>query len=75
MLTSSLEDSAATNRIVKQLNTCEKIHFVCQYAYLIYPFFYVQLQEDQWKYYYNVGINEIIWSGRVSYIWSLEKTH
>ncbi|CAF3806083.1 unnamed protein product, partial [Rotaria sordida] len=62
MLISSLEDA---KEIVKRLNSKDKINYIRQYAYLIHRLFYVQLQESQWKYYYDIGIQGNIWSGRV----------
>ena len=67
MLISSFEGA---NKLVKRLNTSERINFVRQYAYLIHKRFYIELQQDQWKYYYDTGINTNIWSGRVSYRWA-----
>ncbi|CAF5162295.1 unnamed protein product, partial [Rotaria sp. Silwood1] len=66
MLISSLE---VADNIVKRLNTSEKINYIRQYAYLIYCLFYVQLRESQWKYYYDIGMQENIWPGRVSEKW------
>ncbi|CAF1331705.1 unnamed protein product [Rotaria sordida] len=68
MLISSLEDA---DTIVKRLNTIEKLNFARQYAHLFHRLFYVQLQQDQWKYYYDIDIKENIWSGRVSTKWAL----
>ncbi|CAF5127011.1 unnamed protein product, partial [Rotaria sp. Silwood1] len=56
--------------IVKRLNSKEKINYIRQYAYLIHRLFYVQLQESQWEYYYDIGIQQNIWSGRVSKKWA-----
>ncbi|CAF4817519.1 unnamed protein product, partial [Rotaria sp. Silwood2] len=67
MLISSLEDA---DKIVKRLNTSGKINYIRQYAYLIHRLFYVQLQEEQWKYYYDIGMEDNIWSGRVSKKWA-----
>ncbi|CAF3379014.1 unnamed protein product [Rotaria sp. Silwood2] len=67
MLISSLEGA---DKIVKRLNTSGKINYIRQYAYLIHRLFYVQLQEEQWKYYYDIGMEENIWSGRVSKKWA-----
>ncbi|CAF4088251.1 unnamed protein product, partial [Rotaria sordida] len=67
MLISSLEDA---KEIVKKLNSKDKINYIRQYAYLIHRLFYVQLQESQWKYYYDIGIQENIWCGRVSKKWA-----
>ncbi|CAF5160112.1 unnamed protein product, partial [Rotaria sp. Silwood1] len=67
MLISSLE---GVDKIVKRLNTSEKINYIRQYAYLIHRLFYVQLQESQWKYYYDIGMQENIWFGLVSKKWA-----
>ncbi|CAF1384354.1 unnamed protein product [Rotaria sordida] len=67
MLINSLEGA---KEIVKRLNSKDKINYIRQYAYLIHRLFYVQLQESQWKYYYDIGIQENIWSGRVSKKWA-----
>ncbi|CAF4284265.1 unnamed protein product, partial [Rotaria sordida] len=67
MLISSLEGA---KEIVKILNSKDKINYIRQYAHLIHRLFYVQLQESQWKYYYDIGIQENIWSGRVSKKWA-----
>ncbi|CAF1445637.1 unnamed protein product, partial [Rotaria sordida] len=67
MLINSLE---GVKEIVKRLNSKDKINCIRQYAYLIHRLFYVQLQESQWKYYYDIGIQENIWSGRVSKKWA-----
>ncbi|CAF1278215.1 unnamed protein product, partial [Rotaria sp. Silwood1] len=57
-------------KIVKRLNTSEKINYIHQYAYLIHRLFYVQLRESQWKYYYDIGMQENIWFGLVSKKWA-----
>lgn len=67
MLMNSLEH---VDTIVHQLNTNEKLDFIRQHACLLHRLFYVQLQEDQWKYYHDIGIKENIWSGRVSKKWA-----
>ncbi|CAF2938974.1 unnamed protein product [Rotaria sp. Silwood2] len=71
MLISSL---GGADKIVKRLNTSEKINYIPQYAYLIHRLFYVQLQESQWKYYYDIGLKDNIWSGRVSKKWAAMTT-
>ncbi|CAF4989817.1 unnamed protein product [Rotaria sp. Silwood1] len=71
MLISSLE---GVDKIVKRLNTSEKINYIRQYAYLIHRLFYVQLQESQWKYYYDIGMQENIWFGLVSKKWAAMNT-
>jgi len=68
MLISSLEGA---DKIVKRLNSSEKINYIRQYAYLIHRLSYVQLQEEQWKHYYDIGTKENVWSGRVSKKWAL----
>ncbi|CAF4240259.1 unnamed protein product [Rotaria sp. Silwood2] len=67
MLISSLDDA---KDIVKRLNSKDKINYIRQYTCLIHRLFYVQLQESQWKYYYDIGMQENIWSGRVSKKWA-----
>ncbi|CAF1508489.1 unnamed protein product [Rotaria sp. Silwood1] len=67
MLISSLE---GVDKIVKRLNTSEKINYIRQYACLIHRLFYVQLRESQWNYYYDISMQENIWSGRVSKKWA-----
>ncbi|CAF4979880.1 unnamed protein product [Rotaria sp. Silwood1] len=67
MLISSLDDA---KHIVKRLNSKEKINYIRQYTCLIHRLFYVQLQESQWKYYYDIGIQQNIWTGRVSKKWA-----
>ncbi|CAF2854472.1 unnamed protein product [Rotaria sp. Silwood2] len=67
MLISSLDNA---KDIVKRLNSKEKINYIRQYTCLIHRLFYVQLQESQWKYYYDIGMQENIWSGRVSKKWA-----
>lgn len=48
------------------LNTDEKIQLVRRYTTLIDRLSYVQLQEVQWKYYYDIGMTENIWKHRRS---------
>ncbi|CAF4741277.1 unnamed protein product [Rotaria sp. Silwood1] len=67
MLISSLE---GVDKIVKRLNTSEKINYIRQYACLIHHLFYVQLRESQWKYYYDIHMQENIWFGLVSKKWA-----
>ena len=67
MLIGALEGA---DKLVKLLNTHEKIEFARQYAYLIHKRLYVQLQQEQWNYYYHIGTTENIWSGRVSKKWA-----
>ncbi|CAF2806253.1 unnamed protein product [Rotaria sp. Silwood2] len=67
MLISSFDNA---KDIVKRLNSKEKINYIRQYTCLIHRLFYVQLQESQWKYYYDIGTQQNIWSGRVSKKWA-----
>ena len=50
----------------KVLDTEESLIFIRQLTQLINNLNYYKLQDEQWTYYYNLGINESIWSGRVS---------
>ncbi|CAF2793051.1 unnamed protein product [Rotaria sp. Silwood2] len=67
MLISSFDNA---KDIVKRLNSKEKINYIRQYTCLIHRLLYVQLQESQWKYYYDIGVQENIWTGRVSKKWA-----
>ncbi|CAF1306689.1 unnamed protein product [Adineta steineri] len=48
------------------LNEKEKFEFIREYTNLIDRLSYVKLQEQQWNYYYNIGMTQNIWSGRIS---------
>lgn len=48
------------------LDTEEKITFIRQLIQLIDKLNYFKLQDEQWSYYYQLGLNEGIWTGRVS---------
>jgi len=48
------------------LNENGKIEFIRQYTSLIYRLSYVQLQQQQWDYYYHIGITHNIWRDRIS---------
>jgi hypothetical protein len=48
------------------LDTDEKVTFTRQLFDLINKLNYIKLQEEQWIYYYHLGITEGIWNGRVS---------
>lgn len=47
-------------------NTDDRIKFVRQYTSLIDRLSYVQLQELQWKYYYDIGMTQNIWTHHYS---------
>ena len=61
MLSTALDGA---DKIVRRLDTNEKVEFTRQYAYLIHRLFYVQLQQEQWDYYYHIGVTENMWNGR-----------
>jgi hypothetical protein len=55
-----------TNAIVQLLDTEELLSFARQLAQLFARKNYLKLQVEQWTYYYDIGMNERIWVGRVS---------
>ncbi|CAF1479408.1 unnamed protein product [Adineta steineri] len=48
------------------LNEKEKLEFIREYTNLIDRLCYVKLQEQQWNYYYHIGMTQNIWSGHIS---------
>ncbi|CAF1459883.1 unnamed protein product [Adineta steineri] len=50
----------------KLFDTDEMLTYIRQLTQLINKLNYFKLQDEQWSYYYNLGINEGIWNGRVS---------
>lgn len=48
------------------LNVDEKLKFIRDYTSLIDRQSYVQLQEFQWKYYYDIGMTQNIWTGHLA---------
>ncbi|CAF4330108.1 unnamed protein product, partial [Adineta steineri] len=48
------------------LNEKEKLKFIREYTNLIDRLSYVKLQEQQWNYYYHIGMTQNIWSGHIS---------
>jgi hypothetical protein len=50
----------------KVFNHEEIMFFIRQLTQLINKLHYTKLQNEQWTYYYNLGIQEGIWTGRVS---------
>ena len=71
MLSTAMEGA---DKIVQCLDTNEKVEFTRQYTYLIHRLFYVQLQQEQWDYYYHVGMTENIWNGRVLKKWAKDNS-
>ena len=71
MLSAAVESA---DQIVQCLNTARRVAFIRQYAYLIHRLLYVQLQQEQWSYYYQVGMSENMWKGRVSKKWAKENS-
>jgi hypothetical protein len=67
MLSTALDGA---DKVVHQLDTAEKLDFARHYACLIHRLFYVQLQHEQWDYYFQLGMKDNIWTGRVSKKWA-----
>ncbi|CAF1684118.1 unnamed protein product, partial [Adineta ricciae] len=44
----------------------EVLTFIRHLTQLINTSYYLQIQNEQWKYYYDLGMKECIWTGRVS---------
>ena len=61
-----LLDDPSINLLDEFLNDEEKLTFTRQYVQLVNKLNYFKLQDEQWTYYYQLGINEGIWTGRVS---------
>jgi hypothetical protein len=55
-----------TQNFVCFLNEDEKIKFIRHYTSLIDRLSYLQLQEFQWKHYYQIGMTQNIWTGRIA---------
>ncbi len=54
------------NLLEKFLDTNEKVIFIRQLLELTNKLNYSKLQDEQWSYYYHLGITEGIWTGQVS---------
>ena len=54
------------NSYVQLFENDEILTFIRQLTHLINTAKYLQLQDEQWSYYYNLGLTEGIWTGRVS---------
>jgi hypothetical protein len=55
-----------TDTWVQSLNNEEILTLTRQFASLINKLNYLKLQNEQWTYYYHLGMTEGIWNGRVS---------
>ncbi|CAF3160897.1 unnamed protein product [Rotaria sp. Silwood2] len=55
-----------TDTLSELLNQKEILLFIRQLTQLVNKLNYSQLQNEQWSYYYNLGMTEGIWTGRVS---------
>jgi hypothetical protein len=59
-------DTMNINSFVESLNNEETWTYTRQLTQLINQLNYLKLQDEQWAYYYQLGMNEGIWTGRVS---------
>ena len=59
-------DNTNINSFVESLDNEETWTFTRQLTQLINQLNYLKLQDEQWAYYYQLGMNEGIWTGRVS---------
>ncbi len=66
LLTSTSKDDIDTNALIELLNKEEIFIFIRQLTQLINKLNYFKLQNEQWTYYYNLGMREGIWNGRIS---------
>jgi len=66
MLLNIIPSELERNSLDKLLNIEEILTFIRQLAQLINTLNYLKLQVEQWTYYYNLGMNEGIWTGRIS---------
>ena len=62
----SAADNTNATTFVESLNNEETLTFTRQLTQLINQLNYLKLQDEQWAYYYQLGMNEGIWTGRVS---------
>jgi hypothetical protein len=65
MLLTSKSEDIITNAFIDLLNNEKIFIFIRQLTQLINTLNYSKLQYEQWTYYYNLGIREGIWNGRV----------
>jgi len=66
LLTETTPDTTRINLFVEPWNNEETWTFTQQLTQLINQLNYLKLQDEQWAYYYHLGITEGIWAGRVS---------
>lgn len=66
MLLTSSSMHIDTNALKQLLDNEETCLFIRQLTQLVNKLSYSNLQNEQWTYYYNLGISEGIWTGRVS---------
>ena len=64
--TETMTDKNHIHSLVEALNNEETWTFIRQWTQLINQWNYLKLQEEQWAYYYQLGIRDGIWTGRVS---------
>ncbi|CAF3858563.1 unnamed protein product [Rotaria sordida] len=66
MLLTLMPNIMNRNEFMELLNHKEILIFIRELTKLVNRFNYSQLQHEQWSYYYNLGMTEGIWNGRVS---------
>ncbi|CAF4137034.1 unnamed protein product [Adineta steineri] len=66
MLMTRITTDDNQNFVNKLFDTDEMLTCIRQSTQLINKLNYFKLQDEQWSYYYNLGVNEGIWNGRVS---------
>ncbi|CAF1588554.1 unnamed protein product, partial [Adineta steineri] len=66
MLLTTITTDDNQNLVNKLFDTDEMLTYIRQLTQLINKLNYFKLQDEQWSYYYNLGVNEGIWNGRVS---------
>jgi hypothetical protein len=66
LLTETTTDKNHIHSLIEALNNEETWTFIRQLTHLINQSNYLKLQEEQWAYYYQLGIRDRIWTGRVS---------
>ncbi|CAF1427977.1 unnamed protein product [Adineta steineri] len=66
MLLTTMTTDDNQNFVNKLFDTDEMLTCIRQLTQLINKLNYFKLQDEQWSYYYNLGVSEGIWNGRVS---------
>ena len=59
-------DNTHIHSLIEALNNEETWTFIRQLTELIHQWNYLKLQDEQWAYYYQLGVRDGIWTGRVS---------